>query len=143
VEGTVSTELISRLAIQAGGQWMNAVQHAPSSSIDGLRPENTPTFTGNASIAYRFHSFLEGLRLSAGAQYTGLREINPLNQGSIPAVTIFTCGAGYARSLGGHRLTVNLNVTNLTNKRYWSSASNNNLGVGIQRSFRLNATFEY
>ena len=142
VETTVSIELFKRLLFQAGGQWMSAVQHAPS-SIDGLRPENTPKLAGNGGLTYRFSSFLEGLRVSAGAQYIGLREINPLNQGSIPAVTTFICGAGYARSLAGHRLTVNLNVTNLTNRRYWSSASNNNLGVGIQRAFRLNATFEY
>ena len=121
---------------------MHAVQHAPS-AIDGLAPENTPTLTGNATLTYRFGWFLEGFRLSAGSLYTGAREINPLNQGSIPAVTTFTAGAGYARSFGGHRLTVNLNVTNLTDRRYWSSATNNNLGVGLQRAFRFNATFEY
>jgi len=142
VESTLSTVLFSRLLVQAGGQWMHAVQHAPS-AIDGLVPENTPTLTGNATLTYRFGWFLEGFRLSAGTLYTGAREINPLNQGSIPAVTTFTAGAGYARSFGGHRLTVNLNVTNLTDRRYWSSATNNNLGVGLQRAFRFNATFEY
>ena len=121
---------------------MHAVQHAPS-AIDSLTPENTPRFTGNATVTYRFGSFLEGLRLSGGALHTGAREVNPLNQGSIPAVTVFSCGAGYARLFASHRLTVNLNVTNLTDRRYWSTATNNNLGVGLQRAFRLNTTFEY
>jgi len=142
VESTLSALLFKQLLVQVGGQWMHAVQHAPS-AIDGLTPENTPRFTGNATVTYRFGSFLEGLRLSGGALYTGAREINPLNQGSIPAVTVFSCGAGYARSFASHRLTVNLNVTNLTDRRYWSTATNNNLGVGLQRAFRLNTTFEY
>ena len=81
--------------------------------------------------------------MSAGVLYTGAREVNPQDQGSIPSVTTFTCGAGYANSVGGHRFAVNLNVTNLTDVRYWSSATNNNLGVGQQRAFRLNARFEY
>ena len=142
VESTLSVELFRRLLIQAGGQWIHAEQHAPS-SINGLRPENTPEWAGNSTVTYRFGWFLEGFRLSAGALYTGAREINPQNQGTIPAVTIFSAGAGYTTTVGRHLLAFNLNITNLGNRRYWSSASNNNLGVGQVRAFRFNAKFEY
>ncbi len=49
LESTLSTEVLPRLLLQAGGQWMHAVQHALS-GITGLQPENTPRFTGNAML---------------------------------------------------------------------------------------------
>src|SRR5260370_34777239 len=76
VESTLSALLFKQLLVQLGGQWMHAVQHAPS-AIDGLTPENTPRFTGNATVPYRFGSFLEGLPLIRRALHTGAGEIKP------------------------------------------------------------------
>jgi len=142
LESTLSTEVLPRLLLQAGGQWMHAVQHALS-GITGLQPENTPRFTGNAMLTYRFGGPLQGLRVSAGALYTGRRAVNPSDQAFIPAVTTYSCGAGYSSKYFGRPTSINLNVTNLTDQRYWSSATNNNLGVGLQRTIRLNTKVEF
>jgi iron complex outermembrane receptor protein len=142
-ESTLSVDLSREWNIRAGGQLMHAVQHADADpTINGLEPENSPKVSGNITLTYR-PEWLRGLRLSAGAIYTGVRQINPQDQGTIPAVTLYTLGAGYVTRIGDQRFVFNLNVTNLLDTRYWSSTTNNVLGVGLSRTFKFSAKVEF
>ena len=55
-------------------------------------------------------------------------------------MTVFSASIRYTfekAAPGG--LTLQLNADNLTNNRYWSTAGNNLLGVGLPRQIKLTA----
>jgi iron complex outermembrane receptor protein len=142
-ESTASFDLSREWNIRAGGQLMQAVQHADADpAINGLEPENTPKVSGNVSLTYR-PEWLHGLRLTGGATYVGVRQINPQDQGLLPAVTLYSLGAGYVTKIGDQKFTFNLNVTNLMDTRYWSSTVSNVLGIGMSRTFKFSARVEF
>ena len=105
----------------------------------GKRPENTPEWTASLFAEYR-PAAVDGLALGGGAFFVGERAVNALNDGFVDGYTSYSASARYsfdAPGLGG--LTLQLNVDNLTDKRYWSTAGNNLLGVGLPRQVKLTA----
>jgi len=52
-------------------------------------------------------------------------------------------GVGYSTKLAGHRTSIQLNVDNLANKRYWNSAQQGTFGTGMDRSVKLNASYDF
>lgn len=142
-ESTLRIDVGRQWSVTAGGQLMSARQIAPDDpAINGLTPENTPKISGNLTVTYR-PDWVRGLRLSAGASYIGDRPVNPLDQGTIPSVTLYSAGAGYQTTVDGHPTTINLSITNLMNKTYWSNAVNSTLGVGMPRTYRLGMKIEF
>jgi iron complex outermembrane receptor protein len=143
LEATVSAEINPQLTLNSAAQFMHAVQNSVfDKSINGLAPENTPKVSGNLSMAYRPKEWA-GVTLTAGANFTGRRAINPQNQGFIPGVTLFNAGIGYVTKVGGHRTALNLNIDNLADKRYWSSAGGGAYGVGMVRSVKMSAKIDF
>lgn len=143
LEANANYDITPQWSVSAGGQAMHAVQNSLiDKTINGLAPENTPKLTGNVSVTHR-SKIINGLTLTAGTLYTGPRWVNPQNQGHIPGVALFTIGAGYLTKIGGHRTTFGVNIDNVTDKRYWSSASNGALGVGMVRSIKLNSKIDF
>jgi hypothetical protein len=65
------------------------------------------------------------------------------DQGTIPGYTLYSAGIGYATKIAGHRASMQLNVDNLGNKRYWNSAQQGTFGTGMDRSAKLNAKFDF
>jgi iron complex outermembrane receptor protein len=59
---------------------------------------------------------------------------------STPSWTRFDIGARYATRINGHDTTIRLNIDNLANRDYWSSASRGVLVVGAPRSVRLSVS---
>jgi iron complex outermembrane recepter protein len=107
-----------------------------------MTPENTPFFSGNAGLVYR-PDWFKGFRINGGVSYTGERQINPQNQAAIPETYIWNMGASYATKIGDQRVNFNLNVRNITDKRYFSSAVNGALGVGAPRTITLSANVAF
>jgi iron complex outermembrane receptor protein len=60
------------------------------------------------------------------------------NSAFVPGYTIYSTSARYTFG-GAMPLTLQLNADNLFDKRYWSAAGNNLLGVGLPRQVRLTA----
>ncbi|MFB9266588.1 TonB-dependent receptor domain-containing protein [Bradyrhizobium erythrophlei] len=143
IEYTLARPITSELSVNTGGQIMKARQIAPDDpSIDGKTPENTPFFSGTAGVVYR-PDWLRGLSLNGGVQYIGVREVNPQNQATLPANWLFNVGANYATRIGGRRVVFNLNVRNLTDKRYFSSVATGALAIGAPRTVTLSARVEF
>ena len=139
LEATLNAELERQWSVNAGGQLMKARQNSKLDlSIKGLAPENTPTLSGNLSLSFR-PDLLPGVSLTTGASYNGSRYINPQNQGSIPAVTVYSAGIGYSTKFAGRKTALQLNVDNLSNKSYWNSASGGAYGIGMVRSVKFSA----
>lgn len=141
IEGTMSAELTRALSMDLSGQLMRAVQ-VSDTDIDGKTPENTPRVVATTSFNYKVQS-APGLRLRAGASYVGERNINPQNQGVIPAVALYSAGISYATKLDGHPVAFQFNADNLTNRRYWNSVATGTYGAGMDRSYKFSAKFDY
>ncbi len=138
LEATLNAEL-GAWALNLGGLLMKAQQRSLLDlTINGLTPENTPRFSGSASLVYR-PAALPGWSVTAGASYGGSRFINPQNQGRIPATTVFSAGLGCAAQILGRKGSLQLNIDNLGNKAYWNSASGGAYGVGMVRNLKLSA----
>lgn len=143
LEASVNAELGKQWTLNFGGLWMKAEQDSVlDQSIKGLTPENTPRFAGNLSVTHKLAA-VQGLSLTAGASYNGRRYINPQNQGEIPAVTVYSAGISYATRIGGRRASLQMNIDNLSDKRYWTSASGGAYGIGMVRNFKFSAKYDF
>ncbi|MGZ5194056.1 MAG: TonB-dependent siderophore receptor [Ramlibacter sp.] len=138
-EFTGNKDLTKRWSISGSAQLMKATQQGGAN--DGKSTENTPDSIVSANLAYRA-AWKPGLTLRAGASYVSSRFIGNSEQGSIPAVTLFSAGFSYVTSIAGHKTAFQLGIDNLANKRYWASATSSALGPGMDRAIRFSAKTE-
>jgi iron complex outermembrane receptor protein len=136
VEASVTGEITRDLSIYASGQYLDAeIRRSNQAALIGRIPENTPRWTGSLFAEYRPTA---GLGLGAGAFHVGRRAVDAPNSAFVPGYTIYSTTARYTFG-GATPLTLQLNVDNLLDTRYWSAAGNNLLGVGLPRQVRLTA----
>ncbi len=111
-------------------------------NLNGKSPENMAERMGTFNVEYR-PAAVTGLTLKAGANYVGPRFINALNQGAIPGVTLFSTGAAYQTKIAGRKTTMQLNVTNLANKRYWAAVTSSSYGAGMERGLNFSVKTQF
>ncbi len=151
VELSAGGPFARRWSLFASAQWLDAeftdAENDPQ--LIGNRPANTPEFTASLFVEHQLAA-IPGLALSAGAYYTGEREVDPLNQATVSGYTRYDLGARYRTKLGTNQLDLNANLENATDKRYWAAAGdsrvNSNsplLAVGIPRTLRLTAKLSF
>jgi iron complex outermembrane receptor protein len=140
IETTLNAELTRVLSLDASGQLMHAVQ-VSDTEINGKRPENTPRLVASAGLNYKLP--IAGVRLRTGVSYVGERSINPQNQGVIPSVLLYSAGLGYNTRIGGHGVSLQFNVDNVANRRYWNSVATGTYGAGMDRSYKFSAKLDY
>ena len=139
-EGSLTGEVSRAFSVYASGQYLDAeVRESNIAAVIGKSPENTPTWTGSLFAEYRPDA-LPGLALGGGAFLVGKRAVNALNQAFVDGYTTYSASIRYTFDrITPNGLTLQLNADNLTNKRYWSTAGNNLLGVGLPRQLKLTA----
>lgn len=140
-ELSASGEITPRLSVYASALFLDAeLTAAASPALVGKIPENTPKRSGSLFVEYRPSL---SWAVNAGVFYTGKRAVNALNQGYLDAYALFTAGVRYSTRLAGTRMTLQLNVENLADKDYWSAAGFGSLAVGLPRTTKLLARFEF
>ncbi len=143
VEFSLQGDVTKQLSMLASAVWLNARQvDSTDAALVGRVPENTPRVMASLFAEYRIAA-VQGLSLNGGIYYTGSRAVNNANQAWIGGYTLFTAGARYATTLLGKRATFQANLENATDKRYWSAAGSNQLGVGLPRTLALSSTLEF
>ena len=55
----------------------------------------------------------------------------------------FDVRTSYATRIAGRRTSFGLSIDNLANKRYWNSVQTGTYGIGMDRSIRFNAKFDF
>ncbi|MGQ7864054.1 TonB-dependent siderophore receptor [Pseudomonas sp. 32A] len=80
-----------------------------------------------------------GFALTGGVFYTGKQYIDEANDYSLPSFTTFDAGARYRLPLGDNNLTLRMNVSNLTDKKYWLNSSY----LGDPRTVTFSAQLEF
>ncbi|QBF28446.1 TonB-dependent receptor [Pseudomonas tructae] len=115
-------------------------------ALEGNRLQNVARHSGALSAVYDVGSLFGGdrLRLGAGARYVGERAGNAENDFELPGYTVADAFASYETRLDEHKVRLQLNVKNLFDRTYYSSAVNRNfVSVGDARQVSLSSTLEF
>jgi len=136
IELTAQGRVTEDLSLLASAGWTDAKFRGVGNGLDGKTPENTPRSTASLFAEYTL-PMLRSVSFNAGAYYLGPRPVNDANQAELGGTTLFSAGVRYVTRISGKRTTLQFNVDNLTDKRYWAGAGNNRLSMGAPRLFKL------
>ncbi|WP_043229896.1 TonB-dependent receptor [Pseudomonas sp. CF161] len=112
----------------------------------GKRLQNVAKNTGSLSAVYDFGSLIGGdrLRVGAGARYVGERAGDAPNSFDLPAYTVADAFATYDTKVEGQKVKFQLNVKNLFDKTYYTSAASRFfVSMGDSRQVSLSSTLEF
>ena len=145
VELDLSGQLSERWSLIGGYAFTDAwVVEDPT--LKGNRLQNVPRHSGSLSAVYDAGAVLGGdrLRVGAGAHYVGERAGNPDNDFDLPAYTVADAFATYETRLDGQKVRFQLNVKNLFDRTYYSSAvSRYFVSMGDSRQVVVATTLEF
>jgi iron complex outermembrane receptor protein len=142
-EASLAGEVNRELSIYTSAMVIDpTLKRAATAALTGKTPDNTPKITFSVLLDYKPQA-LPGLSANIGAYYTGKRYINPLNQAEIPDYTTLTAGLGYKTKLAGYPLSLQANVSNLTNKRFWEAGGAGYLAVSAPRTVSFTSKVEF
>ena len=143
VEAVVAYTFLRDWTLNAAVLWLDAIQNAPNQPlINGKVPENTPKWNGNVSLSYRVPQ-VPGLTVKGGLRSISQRPINPQDQGVIPGYTLWDAGVNYGTLVGGRRVTLQVSVDNLSNKRYWNSVQTGTYGIGMATGVKFSGRVDF
>ncbi len=113
--------------------------------MDGMRLHNAPVNNGSLWTTYEFQQpLLHGLKVGAGAQAVGRREIGYIETAQAPGYVSANLMVSKLWKVGASRLTTQLNVDNLLDKTYTASTQSNGLSsYGAPRTFMGSIKIEY
>ncbi|WP_408005467.1 TonB-dependent siderophore receptor [Pseudomonas huanghezhanensis] len=145
LELDVSGEVSERWSMM-GSYALTDAQVTTDPLLEGNRLQNVPRHSGSLSAVYDVGSVIGGdrLRLGAGAHYVGERAGNPDNDFSLPGYTVADAFATYETKLEGQKVEIQLNVKNLFDRTYYSSAvSRYFVSIGDARQIQIATTLEF
>lgn len=142
-ELSFSGEITESLSVYATAMSLDATQEKTATvALRGLRPENTPEFTGSLFLEYRI-PVVPGLSVSAGVFHTGNRPINQANIAKVDGFTTYDIGARYTTDLFGNQTTFRLYADNITHEKYWSATSSSLLNPNLPPTIKLSVTTRF
>ncbi|NUT74502.1 TonB-dependent receptor [Pseudomonas sp. C1C7] len=113
---------------------------------EGKRLQNVAKNSGSLSAVYDFGRIIGGdqLRVGAGARYVGERAGNAVNDFDLPSYTVADAFATYDTQLDGQKVKFQLNVKNLFDRTYYTSAASQFfVSMGDSRQVVLSSTLEF
>ncbi|WP_104903868.1 TonB-dependent receptor [Pseudomonas sp. LH1G9] len=115
-------------------------------ALQGKRLQNVAKHTGSLSAVYDVGSLLGGddLRVGAGARYVGQREGDAKNSFNLPGYTVADLFASYDTKIEGQKVKFQLNVKNLFDRTYYTSAASRVfVSMGDARQVSVSSTLEF
>jgi iron complex outermembrane receptor protein len=112
----------------------------------GKKLQNVAKNTGSLSAVYDFGTIVGGdqLRVGAGARYVGERAGNAVNDFDLPSYTVADAFASYDTKVEGQQVKFQLNVKNLFDRTYYTSAASRFfVSMGDSRQVTLSSTLEF
>jgi iron complex outermembrane receptor protein len=142
-EFSASGEVTESLSVYATAMSLDATQEkTATAALAGLRPENTPKFTGSLFVEYRVGA-VPGLAVSAGMFHTGNRPINQANIAIVDGFTTYDLGARYSTELFGNETTFRINAENVTDEKYWAATASSLLNPNLPPTIKLSVTTRF
>ncbi|MGO4308616.1 TonB-dependent siderophore receptor [Pseudomonas sp. KB_15] len=112
----------------------------------GNQLQNVAKNSGSLSAVYDFGTVIGGdqLRVGAGARYVGERAGNAVNDFDLPGYTVADAFATYDTRVEGQKVKFQLNVKNLFDRTYYTSAASRFfVSMGDSRQISLSSTLEF
>ena len=112
----------------------------------GKKLQNVARNTGSLSAVYDLGTIVGGdqLRVGAGARYVGERAGNAVNDFDLPSYTVADAFATYDTKVEGQKVKFQLNVKNLFDRTYYTSAASRFfVSMGDARQISLSSTLEF
>jgi iron complex outermembrane receptor protein len=112
----------------------------------GKKLQNVAKNSGSLSAVYDFGTLVGGdqLRVGAGARYVGERAGNAVNDFDLPSYTVADAFATYDTKVEGQKVKFQLNVKNLFDRTYYTSAASRFfVSMGDSRQVMLSSTLEF
>ncbi|MBV7546732.1 TonB-dependent receptor [Pseudomonas sp. PDM26] len=112
----------------------------------GNQLQNVAKNSGSLSAVYDFGTIVGGdqLRVGAGARYVGERAGNAVNDFDLPGYTVADAFATYDTKVEGQKVKFQLNVKNLFDRTYYTSAASRFfVSMGDSRQVTLSSTLEF
>jgi iron complex outermembrane receptor protein len=111
-------------------------------ALIGKRPVSAPTHTASIFLDHDIAA-LPGWSVSGGLLRVSRRAVDANNTLFIPAFTRFDLGTRYVTTLMGRKTTLRAFVENVTDERYFSTASFGAMVFGSPRAARASATIDF
>ena len=112
----------------------------------GKKLQNVARNSGSLSAVYDFGHVIGGdqLRVGAGPRYVGERAGNAVNDFELPGYTVADAFATYDTQLDGQKVKFQLNVKNVFDRTYYTSAASRFfVSMGDSRQVTLSSTLEF
>ncbi|MHC8322219.1 TonB-dependent siderophore receptor [Pseudomonas sp. GB2N2] len=112
----------------------------------GKKLQNVAKNSGSLSAVYDFGTIVGGdqFRVGAGARYVGERAGNAVNDFDLPSYTVADAFATYDTKVEGQKVKFQLNVKNLFDRTYYTSAASRFfVSMGDSRQVSLSSTLEF
>lgn len=110
-----------RLHLFGGMTWLDPrLLDTASTQTDDKQIVGLPRYTASLFAAYDLPMF-SGTDIHGGVHYVGRRSTDNQNEGWVGSYTTLDAGAAYKTQLFDTATTFRLDVTNLTNRHYWTN----------------------
>ncbi|MEZ7798773.1 TonB-dependent siderophore receptor [Citrobacter pasteurii] len=113
--------ITENLRVLGGAAWLDPMLHnTAASSADGKQVVGLPRFTSNVLAVYSIEQ-VQGLDVDANVHYVGRRATDNANDTWVGSYTTVDIGSRYATRLWNTPTTFRFDITNLTDRRYWTN----------------------
>jgi iron complex outermembrane recepter protein len=114
-------DVTDRLHVFGGMTWLDPrLLDTASTETDDKQIVGLPRYTASLFAAYDL-PMLSGTDIHGGIHYVGRRTTDNQNDGWVSSYTTLDAGAAYKTQLFDTATTFRLDVTNLTNRHYWTN----------------------
>lgn len=145
LEVDVSGQLSERWSLIGNYAYTDA-EVTEDPTYKGKDLQNVARNSGALSAVYDVGSLIGGdqLRVGAGARYVGERAGNAVNDFDLPGYTVADAFATYDTQLDGQKVKLQLNIKNLFDRTYYTSAASRVfVSMGEARQVSLSSTLEF
>ncbi|VVE58249.1 Ferrichrome receptor FcuA [Pandoraea iniqua] len=137
-----SVDVLRSLTLDASVMGLNSEYVNAAAGVNGKRAVGAPNWQAAFQATWRVPA-VQGLYFQFGVRYLGGMAIDSGNVNYINPSALLDAGVGYRTRMYGKLVTLRANVTNLTDRRYWSYYQENYLQVGAPRTLSLNARIDF
>ena len=143
LELSVQGRLFEDLTLYGGYTYLDPqIKKANNSALNGKEPVGISHHIFKMYAEYDI-PFLEGLTLTGGVYYMGSTYRNYDNTERMPGYTTADLGARYTTDYFGFDTTFRLNVTNITNEKYWIIDPLESIHISQPRTLSFSATVSF
>lgn len=143
VEFSTFGEVTNGVRVLGGVSYIDAeITKSDQDLLNGKQAVGVPEWGVNIGGEWDIFA-VPGLTLTGRAIYTDKQYVDENNTQEIPSWTRVDLGARYAFKVYDKPTVVRLNVLNVFDRDYWSSAFGSRLSLGAPRTLSLSASFDF